>query len=102
MSAIVADYAGNSYRGGVVAVTVGFSIQDEDKARLNHLVGKFGHGNRSAFLREAMRQMESVELEEEFLDLQDYWCEKARQAGVTRVDVDRIVRDVLSRSAARD
>ncbi len=86
----------------MATITVGFSIQEQDQPRLEHLVEKFGRGNRSAFLREAMRHMETMELEEEFLDLQSYWSDKARQAGVTRADVDRIVHDVLSRSAEHD
>ena len=40
------------------SVTIGFSIQEADQSRLNHLVQVFSAGNRSAFLRMAMDRME--------------------------------------------
>ena len=41
----------------MAARTVGFAIADEDQERLARLVERFGHGNRSEFLRQAMRVM---------------------------------------------
>ncbi|GAA4381069.1 hypothetical protein [Agromyces bauzanensis] len=42
----------------MAAHTIGFAVADEDRARLDALVERFGHGNRSEFLRVAMRRMQ--------------------------------------------
>ncbi len=52
---------------GMSAKTVGFVIADEDQAKLQTLVDHFGHGNRSEFLRVAMKRM-----------TRDMWAEKMR------------------------
>ena len=39
------------------AKTVGFATADQDRAQLDRLVERFGHGNRSEFLRAAMKVM---------------------------------------------
>ena len=49
--------------------TIGFAVAEEDLERLGRLTEKFGKGNRSAFLREAMRQMETVERWRLLLDI---------------------------------
>ena len=41
----------------MAARTVGFVVADQDQARLERLVERFGHGNRSEFLRQAIRVM---------------------------------------------
>lgn len=41
----------------MAAETIGFAVQPEDKPELERLVNKYGKGNRSEFLREAMRTM---------------------------------------------
>jgi hypothetical protein len=40
---------------------IGFAVEEKDMARLDRMTNRFAGGNRSAFLREAMRQMEVVE-----------------------------------------
>ena len=40
------------------AHTIGFAVADEDRPQLDVLVERFGHGNRSEFLRVAMRRMQ--------------------------------------------
>jgi Arc/MetJ-type ribon-helix-helix transcriptional regulator len=75
--------------------TVGFAVAEEDEARLERLTNKFGHGNRSAFLREAMRQMEVVERAERLAELQAYGAERSAAAGLTADDALAIVRRVL-------
>ena len=49
------------------AETVGFAIAAEDRPQLDDLVEYFGHGNRSEFLRVAMRRMRH-----------EMWAEKMR------------------------
>ncbi len=85
----------------MASVSVGFSIPEQERDRLDHLVDTFGGGNRSAFLRVAMDRMETLELADKFRDLQGYWSEKADEVGVTRADVDRIVHEVLADSRVR-
>ena len=77
--------------------TIGFAVAEEDEARLERLTNKFGHGNRSAFLREAMRQMEVIERAERLAELQAYGAERSAAAGLTPDDAVAIVRRVLKR-----
>ena len=46
------------------AKTVGFAIADEDRELLERLVDHYGAGNRSEFLRVAMKRMEHDRLAE--------------------------------------
>ena len=77
--------------------TVGFAIAEEDEARLERLTQKFGRGNRSAFLREAMRQMEVIERADRLASLQAYGAERSTAAGLTPDDALEVVRRVLKR-----
>jgi Arc/MetJ-type ribon-helix-helix transcriptional regulator len=49
----------------MAAKTVGFAIADEDRSQLDALVEHYGHGNRSEFLRVAMKHLRH-----------DMWAEK--------------------------
>ncbi|MHB1524578.1 MAG: hypothetical protein ACYCS9_07960 [Candidatus Dormibacteria bacterium] len=75
--------------------TVGFAIAKEDEERLRRLTVRFGHGNRSAFLREAMRQMEVVDRAQRLANLQGYGAERASAAGITPDEALAVVRRVL-------
>jgi predicted transcriptional regulator len=75
--------------------TVGFAVADEDLARLERLAQKYGGRNRSAFLREAMRQMEVLERAERLSGLQAYGAERSAAGGVSYEDAVKIVRRVL-------
>jgi len=77
--------------------TVGFAIADEDVARLERLTRKFGHGNRSAFLREAMTQMEVIERAERLAELQAYGAERSAVAGLGADEALAVVRRALKR-----
>jgi Arc/MetJ-type ribon-helix-helix transcriptional regulator len=77
--------------------TVGFAVDEADTARLERLTKKFGHGNRSAFLREAMRQMEVVERAERLAALQAYGAERSAAAGLGPDEAIEVVRRVLKR-----
>jgi hypothetical protein len=76
--------------------TVGFSISQEDEARLDHLAGYFAQGNRSAFLRIAIKHMERIERAERLRDLQTYGVARAARAGLADVPVEDVVRRVLA------
>jgi Arc/MetJ-type ribon-helix-helix transcriptional regulator len=77
--------------------TVGFAIAEEDEARLERLTERFGRGNRSAFLREAMRQMEVIDRAERLADLQAYGAERSAAEGLSADDALEVVRRVLKR-----
>lgn len=77
--------------------TIGFAVAEEDQARLERLTRKFGAGNRSAFLREAMRQMEVVDRAGRLAALQAYGADRAEAAGLTADDAASVVRRVLKR-----
>jgi hypothetical protein len=77
--------------------TVGFAIADEDVARLERLTLRFGHGNRSAFLREAMKQMEVIDRAERLAELQAYGAERSAAAGLRAEEALEVVRRVLKR-----
>jgi Arc/MetJ-type ribon-helix-helix transcriptional regulator len=77
--------------------TVGFSIASSDMPRLDRLVEKYGHGNRSEFLREAMRQMEVVDRAQRLQHLQAIGTAHSADRGVTLDDVNAIVDKVLSK-----
>jgi hypothetical protein len=75
--------------------TVGFAIAVQDEPRLDRLTQRFGGGNRSAFLREAMRQMEVVDRAGRLADLQAYGVERSSAAGLTHDEAVAVVRRVI-------
>jgi Arc/MetJ-type ribon-helix-helix transcriptional regulator len=77
--------------------TIGFAVAEEDTVRLERLTQKFGNGNRSAFLREAMRQMEVVDRADRLAGLQTYGAEQSAAAGLSPEDALEVVRRVLKR-----
>jgi len=54
----------------MAAQTVGFAVADDDRPMLDRLVERYGHGNRSEFLRVAMRVMAAEERAERLRNLQ--------------------------------
>lgn len=52
------------------AKTVGFAISDSDRSRLEALVDHYGQGNRSEFLRVAMKRLEHDMLANRLIELQ--------------------------------
>ena len=80
-----------------MAKTIGFSIADGDAERLDRLVRKYGHGNRSEFLREAMRQMETVDRAERLQRLQGIGTARSAATAYTLDDVNRVVKKVLAK-----
>ena len=75
--------------------TIGFAVAEEDLARLDHLTNRFGNGNRSAFLREAMHQMEVVDRAARLVELQAYGARRAAEADLDEDDPVVVVRRVL-------
>jgi Arc/MetJ-type ribon-helix-helix transcriptional regulator len=73
---------------------VGFAVADNDRPALDRLVERYGRGNRSEFLRVAMRVMAAEERAERLRDLQE-----RAHAQVGRVytpdEVNDLVNEVL-------
>lgn len=84
-----------------MTVTVGFAVADEDREALDELVAYFGHGNRSAYLRQTLKIMRSVKLAEELRELQAYGQTKLAEAGHTLDDIPALVRQSRSTRPGR-
>jgi hypothetical protein len=86
---------------GRTAASVPFSLRQEDQARLNRLVEKFGQGSRTQFLRVAMDRMEVAERAEVLRGLQVYGTERAQAAGLVEADIPEMVRRSLNPARAK-
>ena len=75
--------------------TIGFAVNDEDRALLEELVEYFGEGNRSAYLRATLRVMTSVKLAEELRDFQAYGQGRLAGQGLSLEDIPALTRQVL-------
>lgn len=75
--------------------TIGFAVSDEDRALLDELVGYFGAGNRSAYLRATLKVMASVKLAEELRGLQAYGQAKLAEQELAVEDVPMVTRRIL-------
>jgi len=78
----------------MTAKTVGFAISDEDRPELEKLVEHFGRGNRSEFLRVAIRRL-SRDLRAE--TLQELQRQAHRELGrvVSADEVNELVKKTL-------
>jgi Arc/MetJ-type ribon-helix-helix transcriptional regulator len=81
------------------AKTVGFAIADEDRAQLDALVEHFGHGNRSEFLRVAMKRLHRDMLAERMQQLQAQAREDLGGRVVSPEEVTALVKRALRESA---
>jgi hypothetical protein len=54
----------------MTAKTVGFAIADEDRKALDELVEYYGGGNRSEFLRVAIKKMRRERWQRRFMEIQ--------------------------------
>lgn len=83
----------------MTAKTIGFAIAESDRAQLDRLVERFGHGNRSEFLRAAMRVMAVEDRAQRLRSLQSRAAETLGRT-VSPDEVNSLVRDVLRRHGA--
>lgn len=72
------------------ASTVGFSITDEYRPRLERLVARHSPNNRSEFLRQAIEVMERHDRAQDLAALQEYGEILSRQNGTTVDDIPRL------------
>lgn len=78
----------------MTAQTVGFAVADGDRPLLDRLVERYGRGNRSEFLRVAMRVMAAEERAERLRDLQTRVHAQVGRV-YTADEVNDLVRQVL-------
>ena len=79
----------------MAARTVGFAIADEDREQLNALVEHYGNGNRSEFLRVAMKRLHRDMLAERMQELQVRARDELGGRVVTRDEVTALVKQTL-------
>ncbi|MGH3470942.1 MAG: hypothetical protein ACRDPG_02700 [Nocardioidaceae bacterium] len=79
------------------SVTVGFSIPKDELSTLEHLVGVFADGNRSAFLRKAMRRMQAAEAALELRELQAYGVSRREELGIPEEEIDAKIKASLGK-----
>ncbi len=79
----------------MAAKTVGFAIADEDREQLDALVDHFGKGNRSEFLRVAIRRLRHDMVAERMQELQSRARTELAGRVVTRDEVSALVKQTL-------
>lgn len=83
----------------MTATTVGFAIADEYRQELNDLVEYFGHGNRSEFLRVAMKRLRRDKMAENLQRIQAQMRSDMGGRVVSPEEVTEMVKSVLRESA---
>ena len=78
------------------AKTVGFAIADEDRALLEDLVTEYGGGNRSEFLRYAMKKIARDRLAERMSKLQQEAREDMGSKVYTTEETQVLIKKVLA------
>ena len=73
------------------AKTVGFAIADSDRELLDRLVDHFGDGNRSEFLRVAMRRLEHERLAERFSETKQLIKKELGGKVLTDAEIDELI-----------
>lgn len=76
--------------------TIGFAVEESDRARLDHLADVFGGGNRSAFLRVAMKVMDRYERAQRLSEIQAYGAERLAASGYGVEDIPDLVAKALA------
>lgn len=78
------------------AKTVGFAISEGDRELLERLTDHYGQGNRSEFLRLAMKRMEHDRLAQRFNETREAIARDLGGKEFTEAEVLALVRDVSS------
>lgn len=78
------------------AKTVGFAIADQDRELLDRLADHYGNGNRSEFLRLAMKRMEHDRISERLRETRRMIHEELGGKIFSEAEVVELVRKVVS------
>ena len=73
---------------------MGFAISDEDKELLGRLVEHYGNGNRSEFLRVAMKKMEHDRIAQRLVETRRRIDEDLSGRVFSREEVDALIKKV--------
>lgn len=76
------------------AKTVGFAIADEDRELLDKLVEIYGGGNRSEFLRVAMKKMEHDRIAQRFIETRRLIDKDLGGKVFSREEIDALIKKV--------
>ena len=76
------------------AKTVGFAISDSDRDLLERLTDHYGNGNRSEFLRLAMKRMEHDRLAQRFNETRAAMAKELAGRQFNEADVNKLVKEV--------
>jgi hypothetical protein len=87
------------YYGDMAAQTLGFAVQQEDRAALDELVEYFGAGNRSAYLRETLKVMKSIMIADRLRESQAHGQQRIAELGIEPAEVPARVQEFLKGSA---
>lgn len=79
----------------MTAKTVGFAIADEDRVELDELVEYFGRGNRSEFLRIAIKRLRRDKMADTLQRIQAQMREDMGGRIVSPEEVTEMVKSVL-------
>jgi hypothetical protein len=85
----------------MAARTLGFAVQPEDRAVLDELVGYFGAGNRSAYLRATLKVMKSIMIADQLRESQAYGQQRTAEMGIEPSDVQTRVQNFLKFSTSQ-
>jgi Arc/MetJ-type ribon-helix-helix transcriptional regulator len=77
------------------AKTVGFAISDSDRELLERLVEHYGQGNRSEFLRIAMKRMEHDRLAQRFEETRALVRKELGGRSLTEREIDDLIAKVV-------
>jgi hypothetical protein len=75
--------------------TIGFAVNDNDREQLDELVAYFSGGNRSAYLRETLKVMQSIMIAEKLRELQAYGHQHSAELGLAGEDATAVTRRIL-------
>jgi metal-responsive CopG/Arc/MetJ family transcriptional regulator len=76
---------------------VAFSVSKRDRKRLDRIVKRYGHGNRSEALRVMIDRLEASERAQQLRSLQAYGAQKSAERGLNFDDAQAIVHRVRER-----
>ena len=79
------------------AKTVGFAIADEDRELLERLVEHYGAGNRSEFLRVAMKRMEHERIAQRLMETREIVDRELGGKVFSEVEIADLIREVTER-----
>ena len=81
------------------AKTIGFAIADSDRELLERLVDHYGQGNRSEFLRVAMKRMEHDRLATRFIETRRAIDEELGGKVFDEAEIDQLIATAAKRAS---